>query len=890
MQDPKPWERYRQQEAVTKPADPTYDLERPRAQADLVGRTITNQGGIIDNRTDLIRQPWIVREEAGKIYDRFHSLPEVKAYTDSLIHINTGLNSPPNAAGDNQLVTAFVKVTDDSMVTGEERRGAQGVAGLTAKLRQQIANVERGEELPPEARQRLRQEIVRVGRDRQRIYDLRRKEFSERAKDYGLNPNEVVGAHPAEAYLGEGQTVENWLTIKQPKEDDGLALGGGSSSFVTADDRRVQRLMQDAYENGASLDQIDRVARENGMHIQPSDYDAYQQLIEYRDNTGRFGQILTPETGQRSGIERGVSAAADSGPGAYAIGAANALTMGGMDELAGVFGGQGAADRVQFAKDYSREASPYWSLAGEVSGTAMNLGGVMGAANKVAPGILQSVPKLVGLESVHGAAHGALEENNNRLFGAGIGAAATVGGDMLGRYAVAPALRGIADTKPVRGALGMFGAKPPVKPDATERLIGDPLNFDSARANLADAERLNLPYSLADADPRLRTVAGSASRKNLGVRQQAEEIMDPRQMGRGDRAKAGIRSDLAEPVDPVAEAQRIEASANRAAQPHYQAFQNETPVPMSNEVRELLETPFGKRAWGRAVEAAENMGIDTTPNNPAMLDLVKKVMDDGIERNPVTGIPTNAGRGEIEMVERFRTAVDGMYPSYSQARQVYADNIRPRSDLEAGQAAFSKRATPEEVAMGMDGASDRFQVGYASAMADKVNNMRVTHNPYDSLVGTPNQQANVRSVFPEGGDDFLRRSVLERDMSATRTELLGGSQTAPRQVADDKFDALAGAGEAALDVGGALAAGVPPTSIFKQRIPDALRFGIGQRGERLAGRVGPTLMDPDPSRALSILDEAGPKVAERLRYNRATGNVGGMFGATLLPPALIWGQ
>ena len=191
--------------------------------------------------------------------------------------------------------------------------------------------------------------------------------------------------------------------------------GGGPSykagpveSYVTDADRARSDQLQAAYNKGAGPAELNRLAQELGT--QPFPVEDMRVLMEARSR-GEQVSIRPFATGKQGLIESAISTVSDSPVGAYGIGAANALTLGGLDEIAGAVGGESAGQRAQFAKDYSRENSPVASMIGEVAGFA-------GAT--AIPGVTAPLATVRGGATL-GGIYGALDTNDNRLLGAGLG-------------------------------------------------------------------------------------------------------------------------------------------------------------------------------------------------------------------------------------------------------------------------------------------------------------------------------------------------------------------------------------------------------------------------------------------------------------------------------------
>ena len=205
--------------------------------------------------------------------------------------------------------------------------------------------------------------------------------------------------------------------------------------FQTEADLAAQRQLQDAWNRGLSVDELITFNQQIGRGaFSPEDI---QRMRDARAKGEGISFYATP-TGQPTAAE-GLIGAALSTPvgeavGGYAMGAANALTAGTLDELAPILGLDPA--RVQAAKDYLRERAPTASLAGEVTGGILgSIPAVRGAGAALAGTRLAGAAPLLG-EIGYGAAYGAGEApEGQRALGALIGGgAAGIGGALANRF------------------------------------------------------------------------------------------------------------------------------------------------------------------------------------------------------------------------------------------------------------------------------------------------------------------------------------------------------------------------------------------------------------------------------------------------------------------------
>jgi hypothetical protein len=506
-----------------------------------------------------------------------------------------------------------------------------------------------------------------------------------------------------------------------------------------------------------------------------------------------------------------------------------------------------------------------------------------------------------------GAVGGALlSDDPNDLKGVALdavtGAVAAKGGQQFGKRILAPAAERLGRTAPVRKvaatAAKVTGKK--LLPGAPRLSTADKMvnkakvPADQLRQNLDDAQRLGLPYALADADPRLRTLAGSAVRKSADARALAEQNLIPRQLGQADRAVAAIDDMLAPITNIEQRSGAIKTAAQDASRPFYEAARSQV-VAVDDELRAMLNTPAGREALDLAKTIAANDGIDLGDLDKAVpfetLQMVKRGLDAKLSgyRNPITGKLVLEGNPEAQsvagLVQRFNERLIGLSDDYAKGNAAYADVIRRREALGLGRDTAANNVPQREfdAALGrMDDATrPEMGRGYATSMADQVNRQRFSGNPYNAVYGSPLQQGKVGALFPEGADDFGRLYNLESDMAATARETLGGSPTALRAAQDQLFDGNAAA-DVAFDV--VASGGVPsPTS--------AVRFGAGllkkisapRISEKKAAEIAPTLLGTDPKAALQFLDDLARKKAEAEARRRAYQQTFGMLSLPAVP-------
>jgi hypothetical protein len=208
----------------------------------------------------------------------------------------------------------------------------------------------------------------------------------------------------------------------------GAAPGGVSpikagERIQTEADLAAQRALQDAWNAGKTVDEIIALNQQLGRGaFQP---DAIKLMQDSRAQGQPLSFYATP-TGEPNVAQEAIGGflGTDVGQtvGGYATGAANALTLGAMDDA---------------SKAYFRENAPVSSFAGEVTGGILGAIPFVKGAQAVTAGtrIAPEVAALIG-EGVYGAGYGAGEAPEGQgLTGALIGGgSALLGGTLANRF------------------------------------------------------------------------------------------------------------------------------------------------------------------------------------------------------------------------------------------------------------------------------------------------------------------------------------------------------------------------------------------------------------------------------------------------------------------------
>lgn len=858
-------------------------------------------------------------ERADKLRADYEALPSVKNYTQALPVFGAGLQSKADAAGDLNLIYAYAKVMDPNSVVreGEQATVAGGDTWINAKIAQLQKQLGQGGTFKPEYRKRLREEMAGRMGELNQSFIADRVRYKGIADRFMVNPQDVVGEHPGARFQ---EVSERVLGRKQQQLDyNGMPIATGGSR--TERDDKASKLIDTLVRRGASVEEINSALEPMGMQpVKQEQYDAVKKYLAANpDYKGSFGEA-TRETPNSLATQ-----IAGSPIGTFAGAAVDAGLGGLTDEFAGTvqsaFNGQpiGAnIDRLNKAKQAAFGQNPNAAMAGQITGQIGQLVGV-GSLAKGA-GFAQTLRGQLGLDAGLSAISKAGQDNGDRFNGALEGAAYGLGGSVLGRglaSGVGMAARtkpGLAVTNKVRGLFGPrmtpIERAPALSP--AEGALAAPLagSADDVTGALQRAQSLNTPFTLADTTPALGELAGASVRRSPQALNLAEDVLGRRSRGQIDRLEQAVTRDLG----PVENIPQLSADLSRQAKidadPLYAAFRQNQPA-TSPEIDSLLQTPFGRSSLSKAETIAANERLDPNlllPNQaggapgyaPESLDLIKRGMDTVLERqrNPMTGrldLTGNPGaQAQDNVRKQFISAVDEVNPDYAAARAAYGGPMQSRDHLDAGMSAYS--ANPNQLKVDLSGASPekigQMQLGHRGALMDHANSVRYSSNPFNATLGTPAAEQRLSTLYPgnPGVQNLLTQRDLENQMARTATRVVGGSQTAGRQVADQSF--LPGAAATgAIDVATAAAGGVPVASLARMaassKLGDALRLGMGKKAEAKATELAPLLLNDSPAANLALVRELLNKNQAYQQFVTKTTpkRAGGIFGAAMLSGA-----
>ncbi|HEX8415635.1 MAG TPA: hypothetical protein VF637_17410, partial [Sphingomicrobium sp.] len=463
----------------------------------------------------------------------------------------------------------------------------------------------------------------------------------------------------------------------------------------------------------------------------------------------------------------------------------------------------------------------------------------------------------------------------------------------------------------------------------SRQIVGQALQADgntpaTAGARLIEAAQRGTPLALADTGENARGLLASVSRRPGPARSLTRTAVESRQAEQSDRVLGSIGENLG-PIRGVRQqSDELMQQARTAAAPLYeQAYQN--PVISTPELAEVLNTPAGRGALGRARTIAANerrdpqalgfeldeageVRLDPTLNlnedgtisqeatqtrgyTAQTLDYVKRGLDDIIEshRDPVTGRLNldEAGRAVNGVRSNLLTEVDRLNPTYRDARAAYAGPASAEEALQLGRRSLTASAEDIEAATGRMSEEQRqqFALGFRAAMADNIGRATDGANVAQRMLGTPRKRQALASVF--GGEEnfgrFLSTMGDERATNETYRSVMGGSQTAERLAADAQ---TSDGGMLESAAGTAIRGATQPIGLLGDALKalgELDRFGAGEAGDRTRESVAALLTEADPN-VLAGLSKAIKDATTRQRLrnravNRTTGRLGSAVGS-----------
>lgn len=704
-------------------------------------------------------------------------------------------------------------------------------------------------------------------------------------------------------------------SYKRAREELGIGAVGGNNSrggnggppviggIATGETKRVadpalkglNATVSSMVRSGARGEDIAALLRDRGRTVTATELAQIQQQLDYyAPYVGKDLPAGVPEPQvdaefreeQTSTSERVAGILADSPFGATVVGAANGLTLGGLDEIMGATGAR-SVEETEALKKYFGDNYGGWYTGGNIAGGIFGMipvvRGTTAATTALGLGARGTRAAQLGVNALTGATAGALEANEDRGTGAVIGLGLGAGGDVLGNWAgskLAPRL---------------FDA-----PTGAEGAVADAVTNPQAAAGiLSDAERLGSPLAMADSDPGLRSLAGSSVRNSTDALATAEANIGGRDAAAVRRGVLAVDQNLGAETDVVKAAKQIRSDAGAAADPYYKAAYAQ-PAPVGDKaLSDALSTPTAREGlvYARKIAGDEGRKFGITSSNGRVtigkgatfqdLDYLKRGMDDYIRENFTNDagqfISSDSSRAAVKARDAVTTRMRELNPDYATALDTVAGPYAAAQQLEfGGKAIFSTKVNAKQISEAVAGLSpealDQYRIGAANAIIDKLKKPDPGVDTW-KMLRSPDMQERLRAIFPGVNVDNVNSlEAMESLMRRTRNELLSGSPTAPRAAADAAFGARAGNGgvlTTAAEAGAAMATG--GVSLLPRLVQSGLlgfknanKLQAVADQEALGRDLAPILLETDPAKAKKMLQGILDKVDT---YNKNSGRL-----------------
>lgn len=557
-------------------------------------------------------------------------------------------------------------------------------------------------------------------------------------------------------------------------------------------------------------------------------------------------------------------------------------------------------DSVRARVDEARQNTGWTGTAAEIGG------GLLGGIPRAGAGAILSIGQAIKRGVTTGAGLGALagfgsgEGAVDSLIKSGVGAA---GGAALG--GALPVAANVIGSR-VAGMRRLMGSD---TGGLARQLVGESIAADASTpalvgARLSQAADRGTPLAIADTGENARGLLASVARRPGGARTIAREAIGTRQAEQSDRVVGAIGRDLG-PVGYVPQvSDDITEAGRRIAKPLYEEAYA-SPIEMTPQLAQILETPAGKQGLNKSMTIAKNegrdptaLGFDTTEDGEAILtsvptletlDLVKRGLDDLVEdfRDPVTRrLNLNSmGRSIDDVRKGLIGEADRQVPVYGQARAAFAGQAGQRDALELGKASLN--ASADDIGRATtplnEAEKQQFALGFRSAMAENLGRATDGASVAQRMLGTPRKREALKKLF--GGSDefsrFLATMNDERATTETYRSVMTGSQTAERMAADAQ---TGDAGLVESAVGAGLRGVTQPVGLLGDALKalrDVGQFGAGRAGDQTRESVAALLTESDPAMLTELARTIKRAQVRQKALSRGVNRTTGKLGATI---------
>lgn len=408
---------------VIAPPDPYKQAAEQRAQAN-DARDATRTGIAVRGEERSVSNTNF--DQVSRLRDDYNADPTVKAYRTAIQQLGTALNTGEGAQADLALTYAFAKAMDPDSVVREAEQGmvSESQPWFQARVEQikKQFGADTAGNFTPEARRKLRQQIINAVSQRNKGYLSRREYYGDFASRHGFDPNDVLGEHDGTPFMPALEAFDKQGKARDPETRGGLPVGtqiqwdvdapedpfdrgeylqerfgitGNQEAIITAfwnansgNAKLTEQQVRDWYGSKGfavpAQENLDEALKNARAGKQFGGIDTSRAEQEY---TRQLDQVIAQ---RRPDAPEDVS-------GAAGVNAAQGVLLGGLDELHGLVGGatalargdnpaaayQAERDIIRREEQRAEQAHPYVSAGAELAGSLPTGGAGFGTATRL---------------------------------------------------------------------------------------------------------------------------------------------------------------------------------------------------------------------------------------------------------------------------------------------------------------------------------------------------------------------------------------------------------------------------------------------------------------------------------------------------------------------------
>lgn len=311
-------------------------------------------------------------------------------------------------------------------------------------------------------------------------------------------------------------------------------------------------------------------------------------------------------------------------------------------------------------------------------------------------------------------------------------------------------------------------------------------------------QQLGPQATIADLGPNAQKLAGSVARASGPSAKMATDVMETRVVGASKRLMAGLRGILKNDKNARTVIKDINVARKTQAGPLYKKAHSEL-LTIDDELLPLIrkagqstynnakkiyttdpDSPAGV-AWPKFNEIEEGKRLPL-----AVLDYMKRSLSGrALSQN------TELSLAQGQLAKRLTTALNSRSSAYNQARQIYSDESTLLDAAKKGLNILKDDAidVADDLARMSLAEQDAYRTSAIHAIDQQLKRASIGGDASRRIIRTEILKERLRNAFPddESFNAFVSRAESENVFAQTRNEVLKGSQTQMRAMADAKL-------------------------------------------------------------------------------------------------------